>query len=127
MRCGLAAGPEIRESRSRKRRMKHKLRPQLRARLWARLQTPVHPQPQPPLRSQPRPLLSLVVPTRHERDNIAALATRVAHALGPLHYELLFVDDSDDDTPAAIRREMASDPCIRLYHRRPEERADGLA
>lgn len=107
--------------------MKHKARPQLRAQVRSRLQPPARVQPQSRPRTQPRPLLSLVVPTRHERDNIAVLASRVARALGPLHYELLFVDDSDDDTPAAIRHEMASDPCVRLYHRRPEERADGLA
>ncbi|MFI5273367.1 MAG: glycosyltransferase [Ktedonobacterales bacterium] len=78
-------------------------------------------------RRRPRPLLSVVVPTRNERDNIAPLNARVARAMGTLEYELLFVDDSDDDTPDMIRREMATDPCVRLLHRNPHDREGGLA
>ncbi|HKS70631.1 MAG TPA: glycosyltransferase, partial [Ktedonobacterales bacterium] len=78
-------------------------------------------------RRQLRPLLSLVVPTRNERDNVAPLARRVATALSAVEYELIFVDDSDDETPAAIRRVMAADPCVRLLHREPRQRAGGLS
>ncbi|HEX6796372.1 MAG TPA: glycosyltransferase [Ktedonobacterales bacterium] len=81
---------------------------------------------QKPRRQLP-PLLSLVVPTRNERDNVAPLARRVAAALAAVEYELIFVDDSDDETPAAIRRVMAADPCARLLHREPRQREGGLS
>lgn len=58
---------------------------------------------------------------------MTALVERVAHALNPTPYELLFVDDSDDDTPAIIAREAALDPRIHLIHRVGEARAGGLA
>jgi glycosyltransferase involved in cell wall biosynthesis len=76
---------------------------------------------------QPRPRLSLVVPTRNELENVAALAARVAVALSAVDYEILFVDDSDDETPALISRAAAADPSIRLLHRAPEDRGGGLA
>lgn len=74
-----------------------------------------------------RPALSLVVPTRNEAGCVSALVARVAQSLGAGDYELIFVDDSDDDTPAVIEREMAADPCVRLIHREPEGRDGGLS
>jgi len=76
---------------------------------------------------QPRPQLSLVVPTRNERENIEALVVRVAAALGALDYEILFADDSDDDTPVVVNRLAATNPAIRLLHREPEDRSGGLS
>lgn len=74
-----------------------------------------------------KPLLSLVVPTRNERDNVLPLLNRVARALGATDYDVLFVDDSDDDTPDVIRAAIAMHPCVRLLHRAESERAGGLA
>ena len=72
-------------------------------------------------------MLSLVVPTRNERDNIPLIVDRVAQALGSISYELIFVDDSDDETPGEIVHAMAIDPCVRMIHRDVLEREGGLA
>lgn len=76
---------------------------------------------------RPRPALSLVVPTRNEAGTVPILVARVADVLGAISYELLFVDDSDDRTPEIVKRVMATDPCVRLIHRDPDERAGGLS
>ncbi len=47
--------------------------------------------------------LSVVVPTRNEHDNIWPLVEAVHHALHDLRVEVIFVDDSDDDTPEVIK------------------------
>ncbi|HKP20428.1 MAG TPA: glycosyltransferase family 2 protein [Thermoleophilaceae bacterium] len=44
------------------------------------------------------PLLSVVVPTKNERDNVAALVDRLEAALPTVAMEILFVDDSTDGT-----------------------------
>src|SRR5438105_2180516 len=46
--------------------------------------------------------LSVVVPTRNERDNIVPLLEALHGALHDLHVEVIFVDDSDDDTPTVV-------------------------
>jgi dolichol-phosphate mannosyltransferase len=71
--------------------------------------------------------LTVVVPTRNEADNIAPLVTRLDTALAELRAEILFVDDSDDDTPDRVL-EVASQTRhrVRLLHRSPGERAGGL-
>ena len=69
-----------------------------------------------------RPLLTLVAPTRNEAENVAALVRRLSDALDGITYELLFVDDSDDETPEAIREEKQRDRRVRLLHREPDQR-----
>jgi hypothetical protein len=73
------------------------------------------------------PLLSVVVPTRNERGSVTELVERVAQALGETPYEIIFVDDSDDDTPAVIQQAMGVDGRVRLVRRAPEERQGGLS
>jgi dolichol-phosphate mannosyltransferase len=73
----------------------------------------------------------LVVPTRHEQDNVAELVRRVEKALATImvDWEVLFVDDSDDATPVVIR-ELArtrGDNRIRLIHRTPDQRGGSIA
>ena len=65
--------------------------------------------------------VSVIVPTRNEAGNVAALVRRLEHVL-PSVAEVIFVDDSDDDTPAAIaaERDRARMP-VRLLHRAPGE------
>ena len=73
------------------------------------------------------PLVSIVVPTRNEADNIAPLIARLAAALPDVDYELCFVDDSDDGTQdliAALERERSD---VRAVLRRGAERAGGLS
>ncbi|MGH2517076.1 MAG: glycosyltransferase [Ktedonobacterales bacterium] len=76
---------------------------------------------------QPVPQLSLVVPTRNERENVATFAARVAAALGALEYEIVFVDDSDDDTQEIMAGAAATDSTIRMLHREPADREGGLS
>ena len=54
---------------------------------------------------------------------------RVDETLTPLEldYEMLVVDDSDDDTPERVRRAADAGARVRLCHRPPDERDDGLA
>lgn len=96
---------------------------------------PRHPSAAPatgPL-ARPHPLLSVVVPTRNEQENVAPLVARVARSLaslmspapGPRAIEIIFVDDSDDDTPQRILALETPFP-VKLIHREPYERDGGL-
>ncbi|MFL5663639.1 MAG: glycosyltransferase, partial [Ktedonobacteraceae bacterium] len=76
--------------------------------------------------------LSIVVPTRNEHDNIWPLLESLRNALHGLRVEVIFVDDSEDDTPEVIQnatRTMSSSLFhIQLEHRLAgEARAGGLA
>ena len=50
----------------------------------------------------PPPLLSVVVPTRDEGANVGPLVARLSSTLAGIDHEILFVDNFDDGTPAAI-------------------------
>ena len=70
-------------------------------------------------------LVTVVVPTFNERDNIGALAAAVFEALGDTPAELLVVDDaSPDGTGDAVLELAREDPRVRLL---PRERKQGLA
>jgi len=92
--------------------------------------------------------LAVVVPTRNEADNIRPLVTRLRAALADAPdvtgvVEVVFVDDSDDDTPAVVDglsvetyREIADKQAaggadveglvVRLLHRTASQRTGGL-
>jgi glycosyltransferase involved in cell wall biosynthesis len=73
------------------------------------------------------PAVSVVVPTRNEADNVAELVRRVDRAVPGLPLEIIFVDDSTDETPEAIEALRGLyRPEIILVHRSPEQRGDGL-
>ncbi len=79
-------------------------------------------------RARPPVDTTIIVPTFNEAGNVAALVGRLAAVLGDRDVEVLFVDDSTDDTPAEIRRVAARAPLpVRLLHREGEERVGGLA
>ncbi|MFJ4037222.1 glycosyltransferase [Microbacterium sp. NPDC090007] len=62
--------------------------------------------------------LSVIVPTFNEGPNVAELVRRTAAALIGRTVEVIFVDDSTDDTPDIIRTVAASaDIPVRLIHR----------
>jgi dolichol-phosphate mannosyltransferase len=63
------------------------------------------------------PAVSLIVPARNEGDNLRRLRDRVAAALAGTAWELVVVDDSDDDTPRRLARLAAEDPRVRAVHR----------
>lgn len=71
--------------------------------------------------------VTVIVPTRNESPNIILLYERLYRALGggPA-WELLFVDDSDDDTPVVIADLGEVRPAVRLHHRSRGRRPGGL-
>lgn len=74
-----------------------------------------------------RSTVTVVVPTRNESPNVELLVRRLEVALGDEPaWELIFVDDSDDDTPAAIAAQQDPGRLIRLHHRPPGRRPGGL-
>lgn len=74
------------------------------------------------------PDLSVVVPTRNERDNAPLVVERVLSSLPGVRVEICFVDDSDDDTPEVIEGLASGRPdTVRLLHRTGAERAGGLS
>src|SRR5688572_3320714 len=78
-------------------------------------------------RAAPQPLLAVIVPTRNEVGNVAKLVARIEQAVDVRRTELVFVDDSSDETPAEIER-VAREARIRvrMLHRTEEERIGGL-
>ncbi|WP_426503704.1 glycosyltransferase family 2 protein [Dactylosporangium sp. McL0621] len=75
------------------------------------------------------PRATIVIPCRHEEDNVGPLIARLAAVVTDV--ELLFVDDSDDDlTVAAVARaarELPASLSVRVFHRRGAYRTGGLA
>ncbi|WP_454113705.1 glycosyltransferase [Microbacterium maritypicum] len=62
--------------------------------------------------------VTVIVPTFNERDNVAELVARIAAALPEGDAEILFVDDSTDDTAAEVARVAADAPVpVRVIHR----------
>lgn len=62
--------------------------------------------------------LSIIVPTFNEAPNIAELVRRIGVAMGGAETEIIFVDDSSDDTPAVIASIAPTAPLpVRLIHR----------
>jgi dolichol-phosphate mannosyltransferase len=63
--------------------------------------------------------LSLVIPTFNERENIGELLSQLAGVLPADSAEIIFVDDSTDDTPEVIAAAARTSPVpVRLHHRR---------
>ena len=73
------------------------------------------------------PVLSIIVPTKNEAANIPVLLERLASVWGLPSYEIIFADDSDDETPETVRAYAGtSDTSISVIHREPGDRATGL-
>ncbi len=68
--------------------------------------------------------ISIVVPTYNEKDNVGNLVNQIDYALRGIPYEVIFVDDSTDETPDVIREVMGENPNVRMEHRTNEK---GLA
>ena len=71
--------------------------------------------------------VTVVVPTRDERENVLPLTARLLEVDRETPLEVLFVDDSDDDTPAVIR-DLARRSSLRVcvIHRAANRRDGGL-
>jgi dolichol-phosphate mannosyltransferase len=66
----------------------------------------------------PTPVVSIVVPTLNERDNVQALVEAVAGAMGDIAWELIFVDDDSRDGTAETAKAIARrDPRVRCIRR----------
>src|SRR5215211_4318851 len=72
-------------------------------------------------------LLTLVIPTRNEVDNVPRLVCDLKESLLGVDYRLVFVDDSTDQTPEVIGSLREEDDRIVLIHREGAERDGGLA
>ena len=76
-------------------------------------------------------LVSIIIPTRNESQNIFPLLKRLAAALaseiGERSFEVLFVDDSNDDTPQIIAQAADAFPFAVRVIARPPERRNGLS
>ncbi len=71
--------------------------------------------------------ISLVIPTRNEEGNIEQLLMRIHQAVKGIATEVVFVDDSTDNTPQVIRKLQELFPLpIKLIHRPKELRKNGL-
>ncbi len=72
--------------------------------------------------------VSLIIPTRNEADNISELLVRLDRLPAGVLGEVVFVDDSEDDTPAAIAYLAPGvDFPVAVVHREPGMRAGGLS
>jgi dolichol-phosphate mannosyltransferase len=73
------------------------------------------------------PLVSVVVPTKNERDNVVRLVKRLEAVLPTVAMEIIFVDASTDGTAEAIE-EMAkrSERDVVLLRQAPSRRRSGL-
>src|SRR5215204_158842 len=78
-------------------------------------------------RSQEKVLLTLVVPTRNEAENITKLVHELRESLSDLDYRVVFVDDSTDETPEVIQVLSAQGGRVRLGRREGAERYGGLS
>ena len=73
-----------------------------------------------------RPSLSIIVPTRNEAGNVEKLVTGLEQALPNVALEVIFVDDSTDDTPQVIQEVSERFPFNITVIARPPERRNGL-
>src|SRR3712207_43612 len=72
-------------------------------------------------------LLTLVVPTRDEADNVPVLVGELRESLSGIDYRVVFVDDSTDETPKVIQALNEEDGNVALIHRTGAERGGGLS
>jgi Glycosyltransferases involved in cell wall biogenesis len=70
--------------------------------------------------------LSIVIPTFNECDNVRTITAKIVDVLAGCgdSYEILFVDDSRDDTPALLAAMAEKYPFVKFIHRTDER---GLA
>jgi dolichol-phosphate mannosyltransferase len=72
--------------------------------------------------------LSFVIPTRNESENVRPLVASICEAVPGAAKEVIFVDDSDDDTPAILQRAIRESDCRGAVLTRSQlTRSGGLA
>jgi glycosyltransferase involved in cell wall biosynthesis len=81
-----------------------------------------------PASNSESPKLTVILPTRNEKHSVELLLARLGPAVAPLDAEIIFVDDSDDETPDVLAEEAGTCPVpVRLLHRPPGSRKGGLS
>lgn len=89
-----------------------------------------HEAPRRAVRRRSTVQLSVLIPTRNESANVAPLVRRLRDALRGVPCEIVFLDDSDDSTPAVVESLVRADGDaafrLSLVHRAAGEREGGL-
>ncbi|PJI06714.1 MULTISPECIES: polyprenol monophosphomannose synthase [Clostridium] len=62
-------------------------------------------------------MLSIVIPVYNEKDNVSELVLRIEKALGSSEHEIIFVDDSNDETTNIIKDLTLKYKNVILKHR----------
>ncbi len=72
--------------------------------------------------------LSIIVPTRNEAGNVVPLLNDLQSAFQERQVEVIFVDDSSDETPSIVASQINNFPSlhVQLLHRLPHEQIGGL-
>jgi dolichol-phosphate mannosyltransferase len=78
--------------------------------------------------NQNRLTLSVIVPTRNEAGNVQMLLSSIRNVFYGTHIEVIFVDDSTDETPQVVEAAAKDFPAqnVRLIHRLPGQQSGGL-
>ena len=61
--------------------------------------------------------LSVVVPTYNEAGNVGNLAEQIGDALKDIDYDIIFIDDSTDDTPEILKKMSEKNSHVKFEHR----------
>ena len=71
-------------------------------------------------------VLSVLIPVKDERENVAPLHRQLRDALDPMRidYEILFVDDGSRDGTTRALQQLATADCRRVKRRRGATTAD---
>ncbi|MFL6838584.1 MAG: glycosyltransferase, partial [Bradyrhizobium sp.] len=78
----------------------------------------VKPGPENPSQATGLPIVSVVVPTFNERDNVTVLYRRLVATLAGIPWEVVFVDDNSPDGTSEVVRGLARhDPRVRCIRR----------
>jgi dolichol-phosphate mannosyltransferase len=82
----------------------------------------IRPSPENAPQTTGLPVLSVVVPTFNERDNVAKLYRKLELALAGIAWEIIYVDDNSPDGTSDVVRELAQQDsrvrCVRRIGRR---------
>lgn len=69
-------------------------------------------------------MLSIIIPTFNEKHNVYTVTDRICQVLDGEEFEIIFVDDSSDETPEFLARISKENPRVSYIHRNGER---GLA
>lgn len=62
-------------------------------------------------------VISIIIPTYNERDNIVTLVKRIDHALPNCEYEVVFIDDSSSDGTAELVAALSTQYPVKIFVR----------